>query len=81
MLKKEVIDAVNNGKFNIYAVKNIDEGIELLTGLEAGTKTDENKYPENTMNYLVEKQLESMAVRLKEFYKEEKPEKQREREA
>ena len=37
MLKEEVVDAVKAGKFNIYSVKTIDEGIEVLTGTKAGT--------------------------------------------
>ena len=36
MLKEEVVDAVKAGKFNVYSVKTIDEGIEVLTGTKAG---------------------------------------------
>ena len=39
MLKEEVVDAVKAGKFNVYSVKTIDEGIEVLTGTKAGATT------------------------------------------
>ena len=38
MLKEEVVDAVKEGKFNVYSVKTIDEGIEVLTGTKAGER-------------------------------------------
>ena len=41
MLKEEVVEAVKAGKFNIYSVKTIDEGIEFLTGKKAGIKLSE----------------------------------------
>jgi len=47
MLKKEVIDAVKDGKFHIYAIKTIDEGLEILTGLnikEIDKKVNESLY-------------------------------------
>jgi len=67
MLKEEVIDAVKAGKFNIYAVKTIDEGIEFLTGKKAGMKLPDGTFEENTVNYLVDKQLRENADKLKQF--------------
>lgn len=58
MLKDEVIDAVKNGMFHVWAVKNIDEGIEILTGVAAGQKDTKGNYPANTVNRRVEKKLE-----------------------
>lgn len=56
MLKKEVIDAVAEGKFHIYPVRRIDEGIEILTGIKAGERVNkkgqpdlEGDYPEDTI--------------------------------
>lgn len=69
MLKKDVIDAVKAGKFYIYAVKNVEEGIEVLTGVPAGEKQPDAKYPEGTINYLVSKRLKELAKSLKEFGK------------
>lgn len=59
MLEDEVIDTVKNGKFKIYAVKTIDEGIEILTGIEAGQLDDNGEYPEGTINYFVQEKLRS----------------------
>ena len=68
MLRQEVVDAVREGKFHIYAVSTIDEGIEVLTGVEAGERTEDGTYPEGSINYRVDKQLKEMAVKLKHFY-------------
>ncbi len=57
MLTDEIIKAVEEGKFHIYGVKNIDEGIEILTGMPAGDKKEDGTYPEKTINYLVDKKL------------------------
>ncbi|MBE0446873.1 MAG: AAA family ATPase [Actinobacteria bacterium] len=75
MLKKEVTDAVKAGKFRIYPVKTIDEGIEILTGVEAGERRADGTYPEGTINYLVNERLKQMADILKEYeYSEEERE-------
>lgn len=55
MLDDEVVEAVRDGKFHIYAVKTVDEGIAILTGIPAGERGEDGKYPEGTINYLVEK--------------------------
>lgn len=80
MLKKDVIDAVKAGKFNIYAVKNVEEGIEVLTGVPAGEKQPDAKYPEGTINYLVSKRLKELAKNLKEFGKAKAKEKETQKE-
>ncbi len=67
MLKEEVVDAVKAGKFNVYSVKTIDEGIEVLTGTKAGEQRADGTYEEGTVNYLVDKQLREMAEKLKEY--------------
>ncbi len=74
MLREEVIEAVRQGRFHIYAAKTIDEGIELLTGIPAGERQKDGNYPEGTANYLVDRHLKEMAERLKGFYAEEKKE-------
>ena len=55
-LNDEVIEAVKNGKFHIYAVSTIDEGIEILTGVPAG----KNDMP-GTINYMVYQTLKKFA--------------------
>ena len=67
MLKDEVIEAVREGKFHIYPVKTIDEGIEILTGTASGTRDESGNYPENTVFYLVQKKIEKFARIAEEF--------------
>jgi len=61
MLKKAVIDAVKNKQFHIYAVENVNDGIEILTGIPAGTRDKEGIFAENSINRLVEDRLTLMA--------------------
>jgi predicted ATP-dependent protease len=61
MLRQEVVDAVRSGKFQIYAVETIDEGMELLTGLPAGERDASGVFPEGTVNQKVEACLISLA--------------------
>jgi len=67
ILKEEVVNAVETGKFHIYPVKTIDQGIEVLTGEKAGTRQTDGIFQERTINELVDKQLRVMAKKLKEF--------------
>lgn len=67
MLKKEVIDAVKEGKFHVYPVKYINEGIEILTGVEAGERQEDGTYPEGTIHYLVNERLKRMADTLRAY--------------
>ena len=60
-LSDEIIDAVKKGKFHIYAVKTIDEGIEILTGVPAGKKDKNGKFPLGTINYLAQEKLRKYA--------------------
>jgi predicted ATP-dependent protease len=69
MLKKEVIDAVKEGKFAIYPIEYVDEGLEILTGMEVGLRDSSGNFPEGTLNYMVEKRLSELARGLKEFGK------------
>ena len=73
MLRKDVVQAVAGGKFHIYPVKTIDQGIEILTGVEGGTKEEDGSYKKGTINYLVDEKLKSIALSLKKFGEEEKP--------
>jgi len=71
MLRKDVVEAVKDGRFHVYAVKTIDEGIEILTDMEAGKQLDDGGYPENTINSLVDNKLLELAEGLIQFGKEE----------
>ncbi len=65
-LSDEVVDAVKEGKFHIYAISTIDEGIELLTGVPAGSKDESGNFPAGTVNYLVYQKLKKYAKVSKE---------------
>jgi lon-related putative ATP-dependent protease len=67
MLRKDVVEAVKEGKFHIYPVKTIDQGIEILTGVEAGEKLDDGRFKEGTVNDLVDKKLRELGTKIKEF--------------
>jgi len=67
MLRKDVVAAVKENQFRIYAVKTIDEGIEILTGKPAGQKRPDGSYPESTINFLVDRRLEDLAESIKKF--------------
>jgi lon-related putative ATP-dependent protease len=58
MLRQDVVDAVAAGKFHVYPVDHIDQGIELLTGIPAGVRDKKGKYPKGTVNRRVEDRLE-----------------------
>ncbi len=72
MLKSEVVQAVQDGKFHIHAIANIDEGIETLTGKSAGERDSEGNYPADTVNFLVEEKLKAMAKQAHEHEEHEK---------
>ena len=71
MLREDIVETVREGRFNVYAVKTIDEGIEILTGVPSGEKQTDGTYPEGTTNYLVDKRLKELAEGLKKFYASE----------
>jgi len=71
MLRKDVVEAVAAEKFHIYPVQTIDQGIEILTGVPAGERRKDGTYPEGTVNFLVDKKLQELARRMKEFEAEE----------
>ena len=65
-LSDEVINSVKEGKFHIYAISSIDEGIEILTGVPAGKKNKEGKFPAGTIKYLAYEKLKRYAENAKE---------------
>lgn len=64
-LNDEVTEAIDKGLFHIYPVSTIDEGIEILTGVEAGSVTDEGVYPANSVNALAYEKLKKYAEKSK----------------
>lgn len=63
MLRSDVVQAVEEGKFAIYAIDTVDDGIEILTGVKAGKADADGKFPKNSVNAKVQENL-------REFYKE-----------
>ncbi len=60
-LKSDVVDAVRKGSFHIWAIENVDEGIRLLTGMEAGKPDESGKFPEGTLYCQVDKELQRLS--------------------
>lgn len=61
MLREDVVEAVQQGQFHIYAIEQVDEAIELLLDKTAGNRDAEGKYPEGSVNYQVEERLVELA--------------------
>lgn len=61
MIRQEVVDAVTEGKFSIYPIDKVEEGLEILTGMQAGYMLDDGTYPEGTVNWHVMKRLGEIA--------------------
>jgi lon-related putative ATP-dependent protease len=65
MLKREVVEAVREGKFHIYSIATVDEGVEILTGLKAGRLRKDGRYTEGSFNDLVQTSLKEMFKKAK----------------
>jgi len=77
MLRNDVVQEVRAGRFSIHAVDDVDQAIELLTGVPAGEPDEEGNVPEGTVNYLVSVQLITLSQMRKAYIshqKEEHPE-------
>ena len=57
MLRADIVQAVEEGRFTIYAIDTVDDGIEILTGVKAGKLDNKGNYPKGTVNYMVEESL------------------------
>lgn len=67
MLKENVVNAVRDGKFNIYPIEYIDEGLEILTGLDAGERGKDGSFPKGSINAVAEAKLHAFAKKYKAF--------------
>lgn len=70
MLREDVLAAVDEGRFHIWAVDTVDDGIEILTGIPAGKPDKKGEFPKGTVNYLVKKSLEHYYDRYVHFARE-----------
>jgi predicted ATP-dependent protease len=70
MLHEDVVTAAREGKFHVYPVTHVDEGIELLTGIPAGQPDEAGVYPPDSINRLVVDRLEKLAAKRKEADRE-----------
>lgn len=67
MLREDVVEAVKAGKFNVYPVSHIDQGIEILTGIKAGARLDDHSFEPDSINQRVEAKLRTFAESAKKF--------------
>ena len=74
MLRENVVEAVAAKKFSLWAIKTINDGIEILTGVPAGERGPNGQFPEGTVNGRIEQRLREFGERLKEAGKEKKDE-------
>jgi len=65
MLRKDIIEAVDKGKFQIYAIKTIEEGIEILTDVKAGKRTRTGKYEARSVFGRVDHKLNEYSKRVR----------------
>lgn len=72
MLKKEVVSAVNEGKFSIYPIERVEEGAEIFTGMPMGAMSEEGTFPEGTLGHLVMRRLEELTRSQKDKKDEQK---------
>ena len=67
MLREDVLDAVASGKFHVWPVAKLAQGIEILTSVSAGSRNGAGKFEAGTVFALVDERLRQMAKTLKEF--------------
>ncbi len=67
MLREDVVEAARKGEFAIYAVEHVNQGIEILTGIKAGDRGSDGRFPAGTINRSVEDKLKTFAERARAF--------------
>jgi lon-related putative ATP-dependent protease len=69
MLREDVVEAVAQGQFSVFAVSDIDEALSILTGVEAGRRDENGEFPKDSVNRRVEMQLVRYAELRRNFAK------------
>lgn len=67
MLREEVVEAIRTGRFHVYAVETVDEGIELLSDVTAGTPDAMGDYPPDSINGRVARRLQAFMVSVRRY--------------
>jgi predicted ATP-dependent protease len=75
VLHQRVVDAVDAGQFHIYPISHINEGLEILSGLDAGIRGEDGQFPDGSFNARVEQRLLEFADSRRKFGRREKEEK------
>ena len=70
MLRADVVQAVEDGKFNIYAIDTVDDGIEILTGKTAGKENKKGEFPAGSVNRKVQEKLQEFFADYAKYAKE-----------
>ena len=70
MLRKDLVEAVKDGKFHIYPIGAIEQGVEILTGMKAGKIRKDGTYPKGTLFRLVDDRLKALAEKARAYTKE-----------
>ena len=70
MLREDVVEAIKQGRFHIYAVQTVDEGVEILTGQPAGVRRADGGYPPGTVNHLVDRRLQELGQSMRGYFGE-----------
>ena len=67
MLRNDVVEAAAEGRFAIYPIDTVDQGLELLTGVPAGVPDGDGNYPDGTLNQRVATRLDGFAAKSAEL--------------
>jgi predicted ATP-dependent protease len=70
MLRQDVVEAVEAGKFQVYPVNRFDQALELLTGVPAGERDDDGTFPEGSVHRMAQDRLVEFARRRQSFARE-----------
>ena len=66
MLKDEIIDSVKQKQFHVFTVNNIDEGIEILTGIQVGKINDDGTFEKDSINYRADQKIKMFSEKFRE---------------
>ena len=68
MLRRDVVSAIRDGKFHVYAIKTIEEGLEILLNHEPGKRGEDGQFTEGSVNWLVDRRLMELNQSMRFYY-------------